>query len=730
MWIGNTYLAIAGGLIVAAIPARPLHAQSAAVPAPLASTPNGSIEPQSDRPSTEPGNDRSATAEEPLELAISPVGETASIVYTPADFARFAPRTALDMVNKIPDFTLTATSGDRGMGQASQNILINGNRVSGKSNDAGTELARIAASAVERIEIVDGARLGLPGLSGKVANVIVRSSRVTVQYHYDAQFRRNIQDQLTTGGISASGRLGGTDFTLSLSNDGGLRRGGVGPEFVTAADGSAILRRDERVSFHIDEPRLAGSLHRDFADGSVANLTLAAGLYIDRTRFRGLVTPADGSALYDEFFLQTEDEWNVEGNADYEFDLGGGRLKLIGLQRYEHSPTTSTFTAIDRPPGTQADGVAFDRVADEGESVLRAEYHFGGTGREWQLAVESAYNFIDVTSELATRRADGSFAAVPLPGGVSFVDEWRGEAQLTHGWTLAGGLTLQTSIGGEYSKLTQTGANGLSRNFIRPKGLVALAWTASPRLTVNASIERRVGQLNFFDFIAAVDVQNDNLNGANVRLVPSQSWRAELEIIRSLGTAGSITLGGYGEAISDIVDRIPLSPTVEGVGNLPSARRYGVTGRGTLLFDGLGWHGARLNANVEFRHSSVRDPVTSENRRISGDLIRRFAVDLRHDVPGTQIAWGGSLSEDRIGPSFRLDEYYFATLNHPIATAFVEHKDVLGMTVRLSLRNLLGSQDNLRRDVYVARRDGPVDFRERQIRSIYLIGLLSISGSF
>ena len=72
--------------------------------------------------------------------AVAPVAVVSSDmgaqVFTPADFARFAPRSALDMVEKLPDFTLLTVSGDRGLGQASENILINGERISGKSNDA------------------------------------------------------------------------------------------------------------------------------------------------------------------------------------------------------------------------------------------------------------------------------------------------------------------------------------------------------------------------------------------------------------------------------------------------------------------------------------------------------------------------------------------------------------------------------------------------------------------
>lgn len=652
------------------------------------------------------------------------------VTYTPADFANFAPRSALDMVEKIPDFMLLAVSDDRGLGQASENILINGERISGKSNDARTALSRISASAVQRIELVDGATLGIPGLTGRVANVVVLSSRIEGQFRWDPQSRRNVEDQLTTGSISASGRVGATDFTLSLSNAQGLRRGGVGPQISTDAGGALLLTRDERVTFHADQPRLSGSLSRAWANGSILNLNLAGELYIFDARFEAESFPLDGTPDYDDLFVQTEDEWNIEAGGDYSFDVGGGRLKLIGLQRYEHSPTTNEFCFLDRVPGAVRMGSRLDRVIDEGESVVRAEYSWGSSGHEWQLALEGAYNFLDVATEIGALQPDGSVTLAPLPGGNTFVDEWRGEATLTRGWSLATGLTLQTTAGAEYSKISQTGAGGLSRSFVRPKGSAALAWVASPRLTVNASIERQVGQLSFFDFSAFTDIRQDVAQAANTRLVPEQTWRIDGEVIRSLGPSGSLTLGGYHEWISDIVDRVPLSPTEEGVGNLPSARRWGVIGRGTLLFDALGWRGARLNGNAEFRGSSVRDPLTGEQRRISGDLRRRWSVDFRYDIPGSAIALGGAISEERFAPTFRLDQIGDSSLTKPITAVFVEHKNIFGLTVRLTARNLNDTRDDLRRDVYLDRRDGPLEFRERQLRRIHLIGVLAISGSF
>src|SRR4051794_343974 len=76
-------------------------------------------------------------------------------VYTPADFARFAPRTAYDMLAQVPSLTIRSADQERGLGQASENVLINGQRITDKSGGAVDQLKRTSAQAVDRIEIVE-----------------------------------------------------------------------------------------------------------------------------------------------------------------------------------------------------------------------------------------------------------------------------------------------------------------------------------------------------------------------------------------------------------------------------------------------------------------------------------------------------------------------------------------------------------------------------------------------
>ena len=115
------------------------------------------------------------TGDAPPPEPTLPAAVEGAKTFLPADFTRFAPRNALDMLRNVPGFTIREATQERGLGTATGNVLINGQRISGKSNDVLTELGRIPASNVTRIEIVDAATLNVPGLSGQIANVFVKA---------------------------------------------------------------------------------------------------------------------------------------------------------------------------------------------------------------------------------------------------------------------------------------------------------------------------------------------------------------------------------------------------------------------------------------------------------------------------------------------------------------------------------------------------------------------------
>jgi outer membrane receptor for ferrienterochelin and colicins len=656
----------------------------------------------------------------------------AKIVYQAADFTRFAPQTALDMVRQLPGFVITQSSGDRGLGEATQNVLVNGQRISGKSNDAETVLGRTPAETVVRIEIADGAVFNIPGLNGQVLNLITKSGGLKGNFRWSPQVRARVPTLYLAGEINVSGKLGKGDFTAGLSTPDTFRGGGWGQEIVTSGSGALLYTRDRFSRFSGDNPKLAATYGRTSTAGSKFNIN--GEVSIDNFRryqegyifTAGVANPSAPDIL--DIGTGREDEKNYEISSDYEFGIAGGRLKLVGYRRFEHSPTSSTFLR-DFVNGDPPEGSQFNRVADEAETIARSEFSWKSGKADWSVSAEAAYNYLDSQAQFL-ELVDGEYVSDPLDN--TRVAEKRGQVIVSYGRPLSSTLTLQTQIGGEYSELKQTGANGQTRQFWRPKGQVSLAWKASPKLDISAKLQRKVGQLNFFDFLASVDVQDGNNNAGNRDLVPPQSWLGEMELNRKLGAAGSIKLKLQYEKTSDVVDQIRILTGGEAPGNLPeSANRYSAETNMTFLLDSAGWKGAKLDISGFFQKGRLTDPITGGRRRFGGERRWTWAFDFRHDIPSSNWAYGFGADDSSDAEFLRLDYAVQEFRTKPQTFIFAENKDIFGLKVRASLINLIGQKEKYREVYYVTDRlDGTVDqFRNGTIE-YGVIGRLSISGTF
>ena len=670
----------------------------------------------------------------PFSLAVAaqdaaPPTSTGGRTYAPGDFSRYAPRNALDMLEQVPGFVIREAEEQRGLGQATGNVLINGQRISGKSNDVLAALSRIPAGNVTRIEIVDGATLDIPGLSGQVANVIARAGGISGQWEWRPEFRSYYTDPLVTRGeVSISAATGTIDYTLGLEN-GASHSGAGGATHIYDADQRFVEYRDEVWTDEFDGPRLSARLNHEGENGAIGNLSASyQRVYEDYVETGSRTGPGLPDRLRTVGF--EERGYNHEVSGDYEFGLGAGRLKLIGLNRFAHAPISETVITRPVDGSTPATGSRYVRDSEEKERIARAEYRWKSTRADWQLSAESAFNRLDNVSGLFELGADGGFDPVPLPGGTATVEEDRYEVMASYGRPFTATTTFQLSLGGEYSRLQQAGSGGLSRSFVRPKGLVSLAWEATPRLDINTKLQRRVGQLDFYDFLASVDLSDDRENAGNPDLVPEQSWELDVEATRDLGRYGSASLRLYGQRIDDIIDTIPIGPTGESPGNLDRATLYGLEWKSTLNLDPMGWHGAKLDARFQLQDSQVDDPLTGESRRISNSLLRYGELSLRHDVPGTAWAYGSDLSYSFNARDYRLTEVGRLWEGPTWGSVFIEHKDVMGLTVRATAGNIFGARSLWDRTVYVDRRTGPVDYHERRDRRIGPIFSFSVSGKF
>jgi hypothetical protein len=619
-------------------------------------------------------------------------------VYTPDFFAQFQPNNALEMVERIPGFTLRTEDTERGFGEADTNFLVNGRRPSTKTLSADDVLSRLPTRTIRRIEIVDGNALDIPGLSGQVVNIVVRAVELSGQWRYAARFEEGTRPQWFEGELTLTGNRGDLDFNLTLQADPLILSEDSVEQFFDG-DGALIEDRTEDVFLRNDQYGVALNLgwapQTGTLAGHVANLNISTEYDNDNNGIGEVFTALSPTRTSGQSLaLIGENEWQTEVGIDYAFPLTlgdiDGRLKLIGLLQRDSGDGEVVF--IEALDGRTATRSIFAEDFKEGENIVRGEYAFKVEDRhDVQLSLEYAFNFLDTQT-----RFEDNFTA-PLFDDVR-VEEDRFDARLTDSWQINPKTNLQLSLGGEYSSLQVVTPRSEARNFLRPKGFAALSYKLSDLYTVRARAERRVGQLDFDTFVSSRNLSENIFTAGNAQIKPSQSWDLSVEFERTDEKLLSGRIAPFLELIDDPIDRVLIDNQLEAPGNLSRATRYGIEANATLLFDTLGVPGLRLEAQGSIGDSDIDDPLTGRSRQINFNQEYGYNLFARYDIPQTNFALFGRVNNDESSPFFRLDDIRTIDVKRPYLRAGIIHKDIFGMQLQIVGTNLLDNIVIQRRD--------------------------------
>jgi hypothetical protein len=641
-------------------------------------------------------------------------------VYERAFFDSFSPQTALEIIERLPGFTLQEADDDRGLSLGGTNVLLNGRAITGKGEAATNQIAQITADSVIRVEILDGGSLDIPGYTGLVANIVTQNTALSGAVQWEPEFKRGSAPALANGTFSLSGRLGEVDASLALDST-AVRVTFAGPETLSSADGGVFEHRDEIFAIEGDQPTLSGSLTWDRGDGRVFNAKASLGqLDVNREQISisNAVEARGFSGVSIGAFAQ--EETSARFDADYTLPAFGGALKLIGVAARDDN-TTQTRVRVDDSLGERLSRRGFDEDSTAREAIGRFEQSWGGDGRGWQLAGEGVFNALDLDTALLTFDTSGQDGVTAIITDATTVEEIRGELTLTHSRSLSPNADMQLSIGAETSTISQ---GAIEREFFRPKGFASYTLRPTPDWTLSARVAREVGQIRFRDFAASVSLFEQVATAENPELVPEQSWvltgRAERRF--SAGHIASLELEH--REISDLVDRIPLGESGDAIGNIPEATQTRLESRITLLGAPFGLDGAQLDLRGSWIWSSVTDPIEGFDREIGGVRLHDLRAEFRHDVPGTDWSYGFRFQDLKLAPSYQSTLVQFRNVPGGGLTpgenaVFVERGDLFGLRVRVEVSEFLDQDSELTRVIHSGRRDiAPVDRIETRARSL------------
>lgn len=646
-------------------------------------------------------------------------------VFAPDFFVDYSPRTARDMVGRVPGFSIS--SGDssvRGFGGAAGNVLVNGARPSTKSRSLQDVLDQIPARAVERIELLDGAQAGGADAGGQaqIVNVVLKEGG-GLTGSWSAQGRLNSNGFVQPEG-EASIRWVRGRTTLSAGLSGGLYEYSrlVGREFVQSAATGAILeggRNDDFREFR--EGVATAGLETEIGQTTVRLNARYAREEWQRDWWHGARRNETGPLFRLDSGYERRDETAWELSFDATRDIAGWTGKLVLLAQGDDE--TSEDLAGFNPIGAAVRFDRFQAAQDTREDIARVSAARAFGPHALELGVEWARNTLDADSRLAI--GDGQrFTIVPQAISASQVSETRTEAFIADSWALTPKLTLEGGLKVEWSTISQTGDGANERSFVYPKPRLAAAWRPATGWTVTGRIERTVGQLDFFDFISSAQVGDGNALAGNRDLKPSQAWELEAAIERRWGERGAAKLTLLREDIEDVVGLVILRDRSEAVGNIPSGIRQGLDLDLTLPLAGLGLTGGEFTLNWAWRESEITDPLTGKVREFSDNDGNQFEAGIRQDLPARKLSWGAWYWQGDARRDFRRDQVF----RWPEAMnwgAWVETTAIRGLTIELGAEGVPDRRFQRYRAIWAGdRATGRLDrfqYRERKLDgAVYL----------
>ncbi len=624
------------------------------------------------------------------------------LVYDPAFFADTRPRTALDMIQRLPGFALNSgSSGTRGLAGTAGNVLIDGRHPSTKSEGLDNLLGRISADSVERVELIRG---GAPGIDMQgrsvVANVVLKTT-VTVErvlgfdaYIYEdgyigpivmAEYSRRAGDNQIEGAISAT-----VDRT-SNTNEGRRQR----------FDPSGVLIQDAEIDSwdRFRNVRASGAIQRPQGGGLLRVNAVTS--YFNNDQEQDIFIRS--GAGDDDFSQQGFEELSGEIGARWTRPLGPDtELELTGLQRLDTSTVESGFVRTGRTG-------LFTSDSTSGETIGRGVIRYRRDDRwSYEGGAEVAYNFLDTDSAY-----EENGVPIALPGASVLVEELRSEVSGQATWRPAPNLTVEAGLRVEVSEIRQSGDTDSAKSFVYPKPRLLVTWTPMPNHQFRFRMERKVSQLDFDDFAASAEVDLGQVEAGNADLEPYKSNPIEVVYERRFWDEGVFSARLTHNRYEDYIDIIPLVGGFEALGNVGDASQTEFEVQVTLPTDRLGIPGGRLQARAVTRESEVTDPLTGETRRFSGDDGFGCGLAFDQDLDGGRWAWGVDHGCDQDGGTgYRVRELRY-TESEPYFGAYVQWKPSRDLSVRVDVSNLTDAEERRRRDIYAGPRDSaPLSLRE------------------
>ncbi len=586
-----------------------------------------------------------------LEAGVELLDNGSTTKYLPVYFNKYNAINAREVLRRIPgvaDLIPTNNNVDdtRGFGSGGDQILINGKRLSGKSNNLATSLERIQSKNIKSIEVIRGTREGLDVRSdGLLVNIILdENAGGSGTWEANAWFMEG-RDKL-----DGNAKLNYSDSFKSMQYQLALEYGPWNSasdrqhhDTRTAPDGTVFQKRRESRPDDTDNLSITGIGNIELSGGQKLDLNFQ---YSDnRQIFNGDKDIFDLDTNTGEFPLSSTvfedrdvigDEWEV--GAFYSLPVYSGKLntRFIYTRKNEDSDKIVTTLPVN---GTDFISNIERRDTRASELVLRSSYLFQlSDSQTLDTGIEGARNTLDSAAEKFTGTISG-LTEVDLAIGESTVSENRAEVFATHTTNVSDADTLELSLNWEYSNIRQKGSGtDLSRHFDFPKPRIAFTHDFNDANQLRLKVERTISQLDFAEFSASFDEDNEDVSSGNPNLSPEKTWEYEATFEHRLdNNRGLVSLKGFYKDITDHIDLIAVG-NGSATGNIGDASVNGFEVKASSNLSDLGISEATVDITYTYQDTEATDPFLGIKRPIKDEPRHRIFLTYRQDIS----KWGFS----------------------------------------------------------------------------------------
>lgn len=662
----------------------------------------------------------------PQILAQDTVADDTTIMYPASYFVDFAPTTAKDMLDRIPGAGSTTGGGSpsfggggfsgsgggrggRGFGSGSggREILINGKRTAGKSNQTRNLLRRITAEQVDYIEIIRGTsgELDVRG-SAQVINVVLFEELSNRSISYEVNMDRYWDHETQPGGsVSYSDQIGDLGFVLSAVAE---------PRYDHRVSKETSILGDFSPNDRVREERIREQTSYDLSANLVYELSGRSSarfnaLYSENDnptkvtrRTTDLTINPNAVELEREEIPAEQDNWEIGG--DYEtFFSNGDRFKILFISNQNtRASTRERFELAD--DGSETKNLFLASGSVTRERIVRGSYTMDILEhQDVEFGVERAQTILD--SNLALGIVDSSGIPSADFGGLvptsvsnanSIVEEIRYEPFIIHNWIFNSRMSLESTLLYETSEISQKGdiSNKRDFDFVKPK--LDFRFDLTPTLQLRGSIEKVVNQLRFSDFVADTDSQDNdsNVRAGNVNLRQEWLWKYDVNAeYRLPNDVGVLDANIFYHDHHDVIERIDVSPSEDDLqsanGNIGDGIMYGMNLNASIRMRMIDMPNLLISSRFNLGDSKIKDPFTGKDRRFAFNSRGRWSLSFRHDLPRWNMNYGASWNNRFDGNQKRFDiDDIESSLGEPNVSAFVEFIAFDSITFRFDARDL------------------------------------------